>query len=140
MTLANMTYTPFGPVETSLLQQVCKAAGIWYDQRQNNWVFRKYKVSTEKEIEDSRGNAKLVQKELSIPVRAYNFELNLLKTGDVKQAIKLTNCEYMPAQYDYSSYKKMFEEYHVKYGEALEENEGAKKQAFEMLGTFKENF
>ena len=97
--------TPFGRIPESLLSKVCLAAGIRV--KNGTWFFIPEKLEFDKETINESGKTVIKTVKVTIPIRAYNFEVHLLETGSLEEAIKRTDTRYLPEDRGFSSYSML---------------------------------
>lgn len=127
------TTTPFGTFADALIPELCRKTGIKIVN--DDWTFISEKVPVEKEK-----NGKIINEQIYIPVRAYNFEIHLLEQKNVEKALAKTTDEYLPAKRGFSSYATLMADVSQKQGKIVDidwADIAAKVQAYDQQDFFK---
>lgn len=100
--------TPLGQIPKHLFNEFLKKTRMKFVDGQ--YVYTTELVYFDKEVEDKNGKKSIKEMKLWIPVRAYNFEYHLRKTGSVEEALSLTDSRYLPEEEGYKGYSDMLDE------------------------------
>lgn len=135
--------TPFGWFSVNHAKMLTEKQVIKWDSLSGGWTYQRTLIKITKDKRNARGQLEEEVLEVTLPIRAYNFEFYLKKLGSIDEALAKVTSDYLPALYDVKNYARLMESVKDKYAEQLawdELDQKAKAQAFEQIDNFKKNF
>lgn len=135
--------TPYGWITPEQARALIEKQVIMWDSENGGWVYLKTLVKITKDKRNARGQIEEEVLELSLPIRAYNFEFYLKKLGSIDEALAKVSSDYLPALYEVENYTRLMESVKDKYAEMQawdELDQKAKAQAYDQWDSFKKSY